>query len=100
MLNLRPQGINLPVDQFAAVLDVLPQIESALKSKGVIIPRPKYAAAVDGAAEAEDDEAEDEGDGEDTKGEDDQDEANEKPLKSSKKQKKKANHEATDEEDE
>lgn len=30
------------MDQFAVILDVLPEIESALESKGETVPRPKY----------------------------------------------------------
>ncbi|KAH9845821.1 Transcriptional Coactivator p15 (PC4) [Teratosphaeria destructans] len=51
------QGITLSIDQFSAVMDVLPQIESTLKSKGIAIPRPKYDG---GAADAGNDEPEEE----------------------------------------
>ncbi|RDW90898.1 transcriptional coactivator p15/PC4 family protein [Aspergillus mulundensis] len=36
------KGISLPIDQFSALLTLLPDIEIALQEKGVAIPRPNY----------------------------------------------------------
>ncbi|KAL4949147.1 PC4-domain-containing protein [Aspergillus filifer] len=36
------KGISLPIDQFSALLTLLPEIESALQEKGVPVPRPSY----------------------------------------------------------
>ncbi|KAL4997775.1 transcriptional Coactivator p15-domain-containing protein [Aspergillus recurvatus] len=36
------KGISLPIDQFSALLTLLPEIETALQEKGVSIPRPNY----------------------------------------------------------
>ena len=36
------KGINLPLSQFATLVEILPQIESILKEKGQTIPRPDY----------------------------------------------------------
>ncbi|GAD98302.1 RNA polymerase II transcriptional coactivator, putative [Paecilomyces variotii No. 5] len=36
------QGISMPIDQFSAFISVLPQIESVLHEKGVVVPRPEY----------------------------------------------------------
>ncbi|KAL6239171.1 hypothetical protein BDW75DRAFT_227319 [Aspergillus navahoensis] len=36
------KGISLPIDQFSALLTLLPEIETALEEKGVSIPRPDY----------------------------------------------------------
>ena len=69
---MRVQGISLPLDQFAALVDVLPQIEKVLKEKGEDIPRPKYDKMEDEAEHgAEEEEAvdEEEEDAEDTKNE-------------------------------
>lgn len=46
------------MDQFAAFLDVLPEIDAVLAEKGQTIPRPKYdnvAEKVEGADEVGDD---------------------------------------------
>ncbi|KAL3456321.1 transcriptional Coactivator p15-domain-containing protein [Aspergillus heterothallicus] len=40
------KGISLPVEQFSALLTLLPDIEAALKEKGVPIPRPNYVEQV------------------------------------------------------
>ena len=39
------QGISMPVAQFAAVVSLLPHIETVLKEKGETIPRPEYDKA-------------------------------------------------------
>ncbi|KAL2842962.1 transcriptional Coactivator p15-domain-containing protein [Aspergillus pseudoustus] len=52
------KGISLPVDQFSALMTLLPDIETALQEKGVSIPRPNYAAQ--GAASGGDGEGEEE----------------------------------------
>ncbi|KAL4980041.1 transcriptional Coactivator p15-domain-containing protein [Aspergillus desertorum] len=36
------KGISLPIDQFSALLTLLPEIETALQDKGISIPRPNY----------------------------------------------------------
>ncbi|KAL4986858.1 transcriptional Coactivator p15-domain-containing protein [Aspergillus falconensis] len=36
------KGISLPIDQFSALLTLLPEIETALQEKGVSVPRPNY----------------------------------------------------------
>lgn len=77
------KGISLPVDQFAALLEVLPQIESTLKEAGVDLPRPRYGADGAAAPAARTKEEEDDGLGE-----------------ADDKVKRKENHEATSDEDE
>ncbi|KAK5138028.1 hypothetical protein LTR08_005825 [Meristemomyces frigidus] len=88
------KGISLSVDQFAAVLDILPQIESVLGSKGIEVPRPKY----DGKLPAEDPDNEEEAEQE---AKHDEDEEEEVPKTSSKLEKfrMRKNHEATSDED-
>jgi hypothetical protein len=41
------QGISLPVDQFAALISILPDIEQALKENGESLPRPVYSTEGD-----------------------------------------------------
>lgn len=92
------QGISLSIDQFTAVLDILPDIEGALASKGIAIPRPKYDGAVRGAAADEEDvdgEEEAKAQAEAQAGE----EQDEKPQRSSRLDKFKMNHEETSDED-
>ncbi|KGO65021.1 ssDNA-binding transcriptional regulator [Penicillium italicum] len=38
------KGISMPVDQFAAIVSILPEIEQALKENGETLPRPIYSA--------------------------------------------------------
>ncbi|KAJ5486357.1 ssDNA-binding transcriptional regulator [Penicillium desertorum] len=38
------KGISMPVDQFAAIVSLLPEIEKALKENGETLPRPVYSA--------------------------------------------------------
>ncbi|PLN77468.1 putative RNA polymerase II transcriptional coactivator [Aspergillus taichungensis] len=38
------KGISLPVDQFACLLNILPEIETALGEHGESVPRPEYDA--------------------------------------------------------
>ncbi|KUM58612.1 hypothetical protein ACN42_g8545 [Penicillium freii] len=38
------KGISMPVDQFAAIISILPEIEQTLKENGEILPRPVYSA--------------------------------------------------------
>ncbi|KAL4889123.1 transcriptional Coactivator p15-domain-containing protein [Aspergillus ambiguus] len=47
------KGISLPMDQYKALLAVLPDIETILKEKGESVPRPEYAdsAELEGADE-------------------------------------------------
>jgi len=77
----------MPVDQFAALVSLLPEIDKALAAKGVELPRPLYDAVSNGGAAGKVDDAEDEPANEGDEAEDD-----EKP--------KRANYEATDDEDE
>ena len=50
MTNERLQGISMPVDQFSAFVELLPQIEKELAKKGEKVPRPQY----DGVKKEED----------------------------------------------
>jgi hypothetical protein len=86
------KGISLTMEQFTALLGVLPDIERALKSKGVEVPRPQYDKS--GAAGGDEVEAELE--------EDEEEKASGKPKSKGKldKFKIKSNHEATSDEDE
>ncbi|KAK4548855.1 hypothetical protein LTR36_008628 [Oleoguttula mirabilis] len=90
------KGISLSVDQFTAVLDILPQIEGVLESKGITIPRPKY----DGKPTVEEPAA-DEEDGEEGEEDEAEEAKDEKPKTSGRldKFKMKRNHEATSDED-
>ncbi|KAK5124384.1 hypothetical protein LTR85_001601 [Meristemomyces frigidus] len=90
------KGISLSIDQFTAVLDILPDIESVLKSKGITIPRPTY----DGKPATEEPAAEEE-DEEDGGEEEEEEVKDEKPKTSGRldKLKMKQNHEATSDED-
>ncbi|MCJ1310888.1 hypothetical protein MMC25_004556 [Agyrium rufum] len=75
------KGISMPVEQFAMLVELLPHLESVLKSKGQKLPRPDYSSK--------------EAVGDATKGdEEDEDEAK------SEEEDAKANFEATSEEDE
>ena len=59
----KPQGISLPLDQFNTLITVLPEIETALASKGQSISRPDYSnagASASSAAAMDEDEDEDE----------------------------------------
>ncbi|CAI7570838.1 unnamed protein product [Penicillium glandicola] len=38
------KGISMPVDQFATIVSILPEIERALKESGETLPRPVYSA--------------------------------------------------------
>ncbi|CAG7937928.1 unnamed protein product [Penicillium salamii] len=37
------KGISMPIDQFSALVSLLPEIEGALKQSGETIPRPAYS---------------------------------------------------------
>lgn len=54
----RQQGISLSVDQFNALVELLPQVESSLKAKGESVSRPSYGenAAKSAAPVVDDDE--------------------------------------------
>ncbi|KAJ5143100.1 ssDNA-binding transcriptional regulator [Penicillium bovifimosum] len=41
------KGISLPVDQFAALISILPDIEQVLKESGESVPRPVYSTEGD-----------------------------------------------------
>lgn len=101
------QGISLSVDQFAALLDILPELEAALKSKGEVVPRPQYernaadAQPSPGAIDNEEGEEEAEGEEEEEKPDEEEDEHDIK-TSSSKLDKfkySKKNHGATSDED-
>ena len=96
------QGISLSIDQFTALLDVLPDIEDVLKSKGITLPRPKYERVEnpkDDKADKPDEAEEDEGKEENE--EDEEEEDDEKPVSNRlSKFKHRPNHEATSDEDE
>lgn len=89
------------IDQYKAVIELLPQVEYSLRAKGIEVPRPQYddgASATstnekdNGAAKVKKDDAEDE----------EEDEEPVKPSKSASKLEKfklKQNHEATSDED-
>ena len=89
------QGISLSIEQYTALIEILPDIERVLKSKRIEVPRPQYGKA---AAKAVDEEEEEEVDDE----EDDDDEEVETSKSKGKlgKFKLKSNHEATSDEDE
>lgn len=81
----------MSVDQFSAVVELLPQLETALREKGHTIPRPAYSSHKPAASDnGEDDEA-------------DEDVEEEQPDIASEVQREKfthkANHEATSDED-
>ena len=91
------QGISLKAEQFAALVQLLPQLEAALAEKRFILPRPSYdrKPTVDGdeeMAEGNDDNKDKEG-----KAEDDQNEAENLYDSASRKKK---NFEATSDEEE
>jgi hypothetical protein len=95
------QGISLNIEQFTTFMEQLPEIEKALKAKGISIPRPKYGAS--SAKEVEDDEEDEDAaePGKKAVADVDEDEEPLKPVKSGRldKFKHKANHEATSDED-
>jgi len=49
----KPQGIALPIDQFSALITALPNIEAALSSHGLEVPRPDYSESGDDDEEME-----------------------------------------------
>lgn len=91
------KGISMTVDQYTAFLELIPEIEQVLKSKGVTVPRPQYdkKASVKEEDENENDEHED-GDA----AEDDEKDTSTKHKGKLDKFKMKKNHEATSDEDE
>jgi hypothetical protein len=102
------QGISLNIDQFTAFIEQLPEIEKALKAKGITIPRPEYGGAraspktEDQVEENEDEEEEEEAAKKTAKAvEASEDEEDAKPVAKSKldRFKHRANHEATSDED-
>jgi hypothetical protein len=105
------QGISLNIDQFTAFIEQLPEIEKALKAKGITIPRPEYGGAraspkieeqVEENEEEEEEEEEEEAAKKPTKAvEASEDEEDAKPVGKSKldRFKHRANHEATSDED-
>ncbi|KAI7216856.1 hypothetical protein KC333_g4576 [Hortaea werneckii] len=75
------KGISLSVDQYNAVVEIMPQIEQVLKNKNVEVARPDYEKGEDSSAPVQEE-------GEPNAASDDA------------KSDKKANHEATSDEDE
>ena len=63
------QGISLTIEQFSNFVTVLPEIEAALKEKGVEVTRPVY----DGAGREENAEVEEEGGEQDAEDEQEED---------------------------
>jgi len=96
------QGISLSIDQYTAVLDILPEIESILKSRGITVARPKYDGVSDAGGADEEEVAVADGDGDADAGEEQEKKTVKEEKKSSKldKVKLKANHEATSDEEE
>ncbi|KAJ5102879.1 RNA polymerase II transcriptional coactivator KELP [Penicillium argentinense] len=39
------KGISMPIDQFAALVELLPELEQALQQHGEALPRPTYSGA-------------------------------------------------------
>jgi hypothetical protein len=104
------QGISLNIDQFTAFIEQLPEIEKALKAKGITIPRPEYGGARASPKteeqveenEEEEEEEEEEAAKKPTKAvEASEDEEDAKPVGKSKldRFRHRANHEATSDED-
>jgi hypothetical protein len=103
------QGISLNIDQFTAFIEQLPEIEKALKAKGITIPRPEYGEArasskTEEQAEEENEEEEEEEEAAKKPAkavEASEDEEDVKPVTKSKldRFKHRANHEATSDED-
>jgi hypothetical protein len=95
------QGIALPIEQFNALVELLPQIEKALQPKAgdLKISRPRYDYSASGEAEKKNinKDSEDDEDEEQVKDVKKKDDDNDRPQK---RQKQKANHEATSSEDE
>ncbi|KAI6875063.1 hypothetical protein KC343_g5779 [Hortaea werneckii] len=75
------KGISLSVDQYNAVVEIMPQIEQVLKGKNVEVARPDYDKGPDSGARA-------------------QEEGEPNATSDDAKSDKKANHEATSDEDE
>ncbi|KAI7184933.1 hypothetical protein KC363_g7434 [Hortaea werneckii] len=75
------KGISLSVDQYNAVVEIMPQIEQVLKNKNVEVARPDYDKGADGGSPLQE-EGEPDAASDDAKSD------------------KKANHEATSDEDE
>ena len=80
------------MEQYTALVGLLPDIERVLKSKGVEVPRPKYDKA---APQVDDDEEDSE-----PEEEDEEEVAPPKSKGRLEKYKKKSNHDATSDEDE
>lgn len=104
-----PQGISLNIEQFTTFIEQLPEIEKALKAKGISIPRPEYGEARSSLKAEDEVEEENEGqeEGEEVVKESakavdaSEQEEDAKPAAANKldKFRHKANHEATSEED-
>ena len=91
------QGISLSIEQYTALIEILPDIERVLKSKRIEVPRPQYGKA---AAKAVDEEEEEEEEVDDEEDDDDEEVETSKSKGKLDKFKLKSNHEATSDEDE
>ena len=95
------QGISLSIDQYTALVELLPKIETALAARGVEVPRPEYNGRV---SKDEKVQGGDDGDGgDDAEAEDDEERDGDDATASRKKaagDKSRKNHEATSDEDE
>jgi hypothetical protein len=52
------QGISMSIEQYSALIQILPQVEELLKSQGEKVPRPDYTGSVPTQYDDEDDEEE------------------------------------------
>ena len=89
------KGISLSIEQYTALIEILPDIERVLKSKGVEVPRPQYGKATSKTVEEEQDVDEDEDDDEEFETSKSKGKLEKFKLKPNH-----ANHEATSDEDE
>jgi hypothetical protein len=86
------KGISLSIEQYTALIEILPDIERVLKSKGVEVPRPQYGKATTKTVKEEEHVDDDE--------EDDEEFETSRSKGKLEKFKLKPNHEATSDEDE
>ena len=95
------QGINLTIDQYTALIDILPDLERVLKSKGVTVPRPQYdKKSAPKPEDEEEEEEEEEETGAVDEGSDDAEAEASKHRGKLDRFKNRRNHEATSDEDE
>ena len=94
------QGISLSIEQYTALIEILPDIERVLKSKGIEVPRPQYGKATTKAVDEEEEEEVDDEEVDDEEDDDDEEVETSKSKGKLDKFKLKSNHEATSDEDE